>query len=69
MTSELMCPECGKKVEKLPIREPIQEGVTSMTMNLSTAATYIGPSYSPSLFTYKCSNPKCWVTKVELSWY
>jgi len=62
------CPECEEKIEILPIREPLKEEITAMTMNLTQRATFTEPSYSPSLKTYKCSNPKCWVTKITESW-
>jgi len=65
----IKCPECGEKIKLIPIQEPLPESTSTMTLNLTqSVGTYGGPSYAPTSRTYKCSNPKCWVTKVELSW-
>ena len=66
--SVIQCPECDYKIELIPVRKPQEEGVTTMTMNLTQATTITGPFYAATSKTYKCTNPKCWVTKVELSW-
>jgi len=69
MTTQLTCPECEEKIELIPIRESLPESTATMSFNLTqTVGTFIVPSYASTLRTYKCSNPKCWVTKVELSW-
>lgn len=63
------CPECGDTIAKMPIREPIPESTTAMMTNITSATTDIGwPHYESSMAIYKCSNPKCWVTKITESW-
>jgi len=62
------CPECGEKIGLIPIREPLPESSIGGTYLTQTASTFTGSTYSPTSKTYKCSNPKCWVTKVELNW-
>ena len=67
MVDEINCPECKKEMKLLPQREPLPESTTTMAMNMTTT-TFTGQSYSPTSKTFKCSNPECWVTKMELSW-
>lgn len=65
------CPECKEKINILELQESLPESVTTMSLNLTQSATinYPGqPSYAPTWRTYKCSNPKCWVTKIKESW-
>ena len=60
------CPECDGKIEILPIQEPSPQSTS--TMSLSSTITFNTETYPPTSRTYKCSNPKCWVTKIRLSW-
>jgi hypothetical protein len=62
------CPECNKEILDIVVREPIQVTLTGADSITMSATTYTGPSYSPTSKTFKCSNPKCWVTKVKISW-
>ncbi len=62
------CPECKVKIDVLPIQESEPQS-TSMGSTMSTTVTYdLNATYPPSSKTYKCSNPKCWVTKITESW-
>ncbi len=63
MTDEIKCLECKKEMKLLPQREPLETTTgTSLTYNITTQ------SYPPTSKTFKCSNPECWVTKLDLSW-
>ncbi len=60
----IVCPECKKEMKLLPQREPLETTTGSnLIFNVST-----GSPYSPTSKTFKCSNPECWVTKLDLSW-
>ncbi len=63
------CPECDMVIDLMPMQKPIPESTSTMAMTVN-AATYDfgGPSYASTRITYKCANPKCWVTKIEESW-
>jgi len=64
------CPQCDEPIALLPIREPIPEdtsGATTLTMTQTMNWPY-QPQYTSTNLTYKCSNEKCWVTKIEESW-
>jgi hypothetical protein len=58
----------------MPVREPTGETGTFPMATITTgtdAGNFVfntGPSYGPTSRTYKCSNPKCWVTKITESW-
>lgn len=63
------CPECNTEILEIPKREPLPKTTLDTTANINYAGTaFIGESYSPTTKDYKCSNPKCWVTKINLSW-
>ncbi len=69
MCNEIQCPECKKEMKILPQREPIETTTgSSVTPNNMFPITYTTQSYSPTSKTFKCSNPECWVTKLDLSW-
>ena len=69
MTDEIKCPECKKEMKLLPQREPLpQTTVTTGTAVTETGTYWTVPSYAPTSKTFKCSNPECWVTKLDLSW-
>ena len=68
MTEKINCPECKKEMKLLPEQQPLPEFTTTMSMNVTASFTLTGQSYSPTSKTFKCSNPECWVTKMELSW-
>lgn len=62
------CPECKEKIDILPQQEP-NPPETNSTFTYSQDTTIdLGVSYPPTSKTYKCSNPKCWVTKITESW-
>lgn len=68
------CQECNEKIELLPEQEPTPSTTstgTSMTSSITTTETftfYTGIQFPPTTKIYKCSNPKCWVTKITESW-
>jgi len=62
------CPECDGEIDVLPIQSPEIESVTSTVQNLTFTGSTTGQSYAPTSKMYKCSNPKCWVTKIKESW-
>jgi len=65
------CPECDYIIEELPTREPIPETMTGSAGAFTltqTATTWTCYSYTSTSKTYKCSNPKCWVTKIKQDW-
>jgi len=63
------CPECKEKIDILQIQEPNPESTTNNTFAFTQTTTTIGfPTYPPTSKIYKCSNPKCWVTKITESW-
>ena len=68
MADEIKCVECKKEMKLLPQRQSLPE-TTAMTSTVYVD-TYTGimPSFPPTSKTFKCSNPECWVTKMELSW-
>lgn len=68
MTDEIKCPECKKEMKLLVQREPLQEPTVGTTNTNTWIASIGGPQYSPTSKTFKCSNPECWVTKLDLSW-
>lgn len=68
MTNEIQCPECDQVMKLLPQREPLADPHIGGTALTFTATTFTGQSYPPTSKTFKCSNDKCWVTKLELSW-
>ena len=68
MTDEIKCPECKKEMKILVQREPLPEPTTGGTALTFAAQTFTIPSYSSTSKTFKCSNPECWVTKLELNW-
>lgn len=62
------CPECKEKIDILQIQEPNPPSTTgTFTYDLTTLID-CGLSYPSTTKTYKCSNPKCWVTKITESW-
>jgi len=68
MTNEIKCPECKKEMKILPKREPV-DTTTGTDMHYTTfTATFTTTSYPSTFKTLKCSNPECWVTKLDLSW-
>jgi len=70
MTNYVMCPECDKRAEVIPIQKPLEPGVSELTNNVGFAAstTFTCSSYPPTSIIYKCINPKCWVTKIKVMW-
>lgn len=64
------CPECKEKIDILQIQEPNSLSIVTISSSTITAgwATSDGITYTPASKTYKCSNPKCWVTKIKESW-
>lgn len=66
----IVCPECKKEMKILPERDALPLSITSDTSLTfaSQTITLTGQSYSPTSKTFKCSNEKCWVTKLSLSW-
>lgn len=64
------CPECNEKIEILPIQKSNPDSNTTGTLNFSQniSNAVIFPTYPSTSRTYKCSNPKCWVTKISESW-
>jgi len=64
----IVCPECKKEMKLLPEREGTPSTIPGeVSLTLSTT-TFTGQSYTPTSTTFKCSNPECWVTKLNLSW-
>ena len=61
------CPECNEKIDILPEAVPITQS-TGTTFQYNISTTIDSVSYPPTTKTYKCSNPKCWVTKITESW-
>ncbi len=61
------CPECKEKIDILPEAVPITQ-YTGSTFQYNISTTIDCVSYAPTTKTYKCSNPKCWVTKITESW-
>jgi len=62
------CPECNEKIDILPQAVPITQSTGSTWQyTLSTTIDY-GVTYPSTTKTYKCSNPKCWVTKITERW-
>ena len=62
------CPECNEKIDILKIQEPNPPSTTTGTFDFAQTCTIGLPSYPSTSKTYKCSNPKCWVTKITESW-
>lgn len=63
------CPACDEKIDILPTQEPTLQSTTSTTGTVDFTSTFYFPtSYPSTTKTYKCSNPKCWVTKIRESW-
>lgn len=61
------CPECKEKIDILTQQEPSPPSTSTFAYNLTTTLDY-GICYPSTTKTYKCSNPKCWVTKITESW-
>ena len=69
------CPECDVKVDEMPTRS-FEWGNTVGTFPMVTmdgtdtadVGSTLTASYPEPKKTYKCSNPKCWVTKITESW-
>lgn len=61
------CPECNEKIDILPTQEPESPSPTTTSLQFSTTFN-MDVTYSSTSITYKCSNPKCWVTKINESW-
>lgn len=61
------CPECNEKIDILPTQEPNSPSTNTFSYNL-TATIDWDISYPSTTKIYKCSNPKCWVTKITESW-
>lgn len=61
------CPECKEKIDILQTLEPNPQSTSTFAYNLTTTVDF-GISYPSTTKTYKCSNPKCWVTKITESW-
>ena len=61
------CPECDAKIYVL-LDQPSDAQTTTGTFTMSTTTTFSDVSYAPTSEQYKCSNPKCWVTKITESW-
>jgi len=59
------CPECNEKIDVLLTQEP---NSSSAEFTYSMSTTYYNETYSPTSKIYKCSNPKCWITKINESW-
>ena len=67
------CPVCTKTVDFMPSNPiwdyPYPNGVTTtgdiLTMGTAMASTQPVPETKG---TYKCVNPKCWVTKIRVEW-
>ena len=67
MTENLIiCPECKKEAREKP--EIITSTITTSTIQFPLTYSTTDIESSITSKTYKCSNPDCWVTKVELSW-
>lgn len=63
------CPECSSEILEIPTREPLPpSSSTGWPMTTTTAFTVGAPEYPPTSNAYKCANPKCWVTKIGISW-
>jgi len=66
---EKKCPECKEDIDILLTQPPsppsTQNMMTNGTFTVSTTAELDYPSTRK---IYKCSNPKCWVTKVTELW-
>lgn len=63
----MKCPECDINILEIPKRKPLPPSTTNTITHTSTMM-FDTVSYSSTSQDYKCSNPKCWVTKVNLSW-
>lgn len=68
MTNYVICPECEKRADLMPIRKPLENDISTTLANITAASTMVGDSYSSTIKSFKCANPKCWVSKVELRW-
>ncbi len=58
------CPECKEKIEVLS-KQPTQQipsWVITSTFDMTSG------EHPNTGNIYKCSNPKCWVTKIHESW-
>lgn len=62
------CPECGEKIDILPIQEMTFDTTGSQTITGTLTFSTTGQTYAPTNTIYKCSNPKCWVTKITENW-
>jgi len=61
------CPACKEMIETLLTREPNPSSTS--TTGAATITYDLGiTTYPPTSKMYKCSNPKCWVTKITESW-
>jgi len=61
------CPQCNEKVDVLFTQTANPLSTSTMSLSGSTTVDH-GLAYPPTNITYKCSNPKCWVTKINESW-
>lgn len=62
------CPECKDKIELITIREHLPNTTSTGSLAYAGTITFNVPEYPATSKTYKCSNPKCWVTKIHVSW-
>lgn len=62
------CPQCNEKIDILPEAVPITQPTGSTFQYNMPTTIDCSVTYSPTTKTYKCANPKCWVTKINESW-
>ena len=62
------CPECNEKIDAL-VDQPVETGNTTGLFTMVTMTTaYSDVLHAATGKTYKCSNPKCWASKINESW-
>ena len=64
------CPECEQEVKVLPDK-PIMgftASATTVDFNATSGSLTVLNQPVPTSEVYKCSNEKCWVTRIEVDW-